>query len=382
MKHYNVIIIGAGASGCMCALTTKNKSVAIIDCGKTIAKKIMVTGNGRCNLTNMEASSKFYNANIDKYLNKFNVHDTLEFFESFGLETYADDEGRVYPISNSAKSVVDVINMNLSKKIDFISEQKVQTIQKNNDLFIVKTDKDEYSCKKLVISTGGNALKSQIEALGVACSEFIPSLVALKCKNCKDLNGVKVSNVKVSAKNKCGETKAEIGEILFKDNGLSGIVIFNISTLFARKNNWNGKIQIDLLPQISLNELIMKLEKRKQLNVNIDKIFVGMFANALANEIFIQSRINTNGKTLSLSDENIIKLAKTIKNLTFECESFYDNNQVYSGGVVLKDLNDNLMSKKVPNLYFTGEVIDVDGECGGFNLQWAWTSGHIVGECL
>lgn len=382
MKNYDAIIIGGGASGCMAAIVTKNKNVAIMDSAKTLAKKIMVTGNGRCNLTNTNMNSTYFNQNIDKYLEQFDQTKTLELFEGMGLETYADEEGRVYPISNSAKSVVDVIISKLNNKVDAILEQKVIDIQKTQNGFVVTTDKDKYNAKKVVIACGGNALVDIVKNLGVEVKPFVPSLVALKCKDVKDLNGVKASNAKVTATNADGLSRSEIGEVLFKDGGLSGIVVFNLSTIFSRTNNFSGKINIDLMPNFSEEQVVEKLAKRKSLNVNLDKMFIGMFVNSLANEIFRQCKINTNIKSNNLTEKELTLLAKTIKNLSYNVIGSYDNNQVFSGGVKCADLDNKLMHKQIPGLYFTGEICDIDGVCGGYNLQWAWTSGKIVGDSL
>lgn len=382
MKHYEVIIIGCGASGAMCALKCKHKNIAIIDANIKPVKKILVTGNGRCNLTNINLTSKNYNINIDKFLNEFGVNKTLEFFNTLGLETYSDEEGRVYPISNSAKSVVDVLANNLNKCANLILGQQVVSIKKDNNLFIVKTNAEEFSCKKLVIATGGNSIKNILDNLQIKYKAFVPSLVALKSDRIKDLNGIKVSDVLVTAINSLGQSKSEKGEVLFKEGGLSGIVIFNLSSLFSRVNNFNGKIIIDLLPEISLENLIKKLNQRKKLNVKLDKFFVGFFQNAVANEILKQSQIDTNINSLKLSDTQVKCLAKTIKNLNFSVDGCFDNNQIFSGGIEIENLNENLSSKQINNLFFTGEVCNVDGDCGGYNLQWAWTSGSIVGENL
>ena len=382
MKHYKVIIIGAGASGVMCALQTKQKDIAIIDKNTKPLKKVLVTGNGRCNLTNLNLTSKNYNQNIDKFLLKFNEKNTLKFFEEIGLETFADEENRVYPISNSSKSVTDVLMQKLNNKADLILGQSVEDVEKTQNGFVVKTDIESFSCEKLVVSTGGNNVENILKNLNIKYKNFYPSLVALKSKDVKDLNGVKVSNVLVSATNNKGETKKEKGEVLFKDGGLSGIVIFNLSSIFARNCNFKGLIKIDLLPDLSRNQLVEKLEKRKSLNVNLDKFFVGMFQNSIANEIFKQTKINTNINSQKLNNEQISLLVNTIKNLKFEVYDCFDNNQIHSGGVSLSSLDENLMSKQINNLYFTGEVCDVDGDCGGFNLQWAWTSGFIVGDNL
>lgn len=382
MKTYEIIIIGCGASGIMCALTCKDKKVAIIDSNLKPAKKVLATGNGRCNLTNVNLTSENYNKNIDKYLNLFNVEKTLNLFNLLGLEIFSDEEGRVYPISNSSKSVVDVLVNSLDKNTQLFLGQTVIDIEKIDGSFVVKTDKEVFSCKKLVVASGGNSLLNVLEKLNIKHNPFVPSLVALKSDNIKDLNGIKLSGVKVTVTNFLGKSKSEKGEVLFKDSGLSGIVIFNLSSLFSRVQNFKGKAVIDLLPNLTKEQLTEKLEKRKNLNVAVDKFFVGFFQNAIANEIFKQCKINTNINSKDLTKEQILKIADVIKNLQFNIVGSYDNNQIYSGGVELESLTNSLMSKQIDNLYFCGEVCNVDGVCGGYNLQWAWTSGHIVGESL
>lgn len=381
MKKYNVVIIGAGASGCMCALTTKNSSVAIIDNNHIVAKKILVTGNGKCNLTNLNTNSSKYNVNIDKYLNKFGVNNTLNFFKTLGLETYADDMGRVYPISNSAKSVLDVLEYNVNNKVDVYLNSPVTNIVNTNNFFEIHTESEVFIANKLVIATGGNSVTNMLLNLNVQFDTFTPSLVALKTNSTKLLNNVRLSNVKVTAS--CnGKSVTDYGEVLFKESGVSGIVIFNLSTMFSRINNFNGKVSIDILPNINKTDLFNMLLERKSLNVVTSKFFVGLFQNQVAEEIFKQAKINTNINCNKLTTKDINSLVDAIKNLTFIVNGYYNNNQVYSGGVNLNLLTDNLEYINIPNLYFTGEICNVDGECGGYNLQWAWTSGNIVGEVL
>ena len=375
---FDAIIVGGGASGMMCACAAKGKKIAIVDSATKPAKKIMVTGNGRCNLTNLEISSDAYNQNIDRFLKKFGKEETSKFFDGLGLVTYADDEGRVYPLSNSAKSVVDVLEYG-AKGTSFFLGEKIEKIEKANGQFCVVANGKTLRAKKLIIATGGNSA-DVLDMLGVTYKKFVPSLVSLESKGTRDLNGVRVSNVLVTAKNSFGETKSERGEILFRENGLSGIVVFNLSTLFSRRDNFVGSVSIDLLPDMDKKSVENLIKKRTILETSLDKIFVGMFSNAVANEIFKQTKINTNTPCVTLRDADISLLANAIKGLQFEVCGHLDNNQVHSGGVPLDDLDENLMHEKVSGLYFVGEVCDVDGVCGGYNLQWAWTSGHIVGE--
>ena len=377
---FDVIILGAGASGMMCASTIKGKKVAVVDQAKNAAKKIMATGNGRCNLGNNSISSKFYNRNIDSFLKQFSEIETAKFFSDLGLVTYVDDEGRIYPISNSAKSVMDILEYG-ARKASFFLGERIKNIKKEGTSFVVNLETKIITSPKIVVATGGGSGEI-LKMLKVPYKEFVPSLVSLKSKQTRDLNGTRVSNVLVKATNAFGKTRSEKGEVLFRENGLSGIVIFNLSTLYARSGRFVGKVEIDLLPDVSEKGLKEILQKRKSLESRLDKFFVGMFANSVANEIFKQSKLNTNAPCATLKENEILILAKTIKNMQFNVCGALDNNQVFSGGVPLEDLDENLMHKNLQGAYFVGEICDVDGVCGGYNLQWAWTSGHIVGERL
>ena len=375
---FDVIILGAGASGMMCASTIKRKKVAVVDQAKNAAKKIMVTGNGRCNLGNNSISSKFYNRNIDSFLKQFSEIETAKFFSDLGLVTYVDDEGRIYPISNSAKSVMDILEYG-ARKASFFLGERIKNIKREGTSFVVNLETKIITSPKIVVATGGGS-DEILKMLKVPYKEFVPSLVSLKSKQTRDLNGTRVSNVLVKATNAFGKTRSEKGEVLFRENGLSGIVIFNLSTLYARSGRFEGKVEIDLLPDLSEQTLKDILRKRKSLEARLDKFFVGMFANSVANEIFKQSKLNTNAPCATLKENEILILANTIKNMQFNVCGVLDNNQVFSGGVPLEDLDENLMHKNLQGVYFVGEICDVDGVCGGYNLQWAWTSGHIVGE--
>lgn len=389
MKNFDIAILGNGASGCMCAMVAgdSKKSIALIDKNKTPAKKLMATGNGRCNLTNSNcvSSKKFFNQNIDNFLTRFSVSDTLTFFENLGLMHYSDNEGRVYPISNNAKSVVDVISNKLKKmkNISFFNENTVEKIEKEGEKFKIHLNDEIIFAEKVVIATGGNCTHL-IENLGVNTRKASPSLCALKTeKKIKILNNIKISNVKVTAKSEKSKKEfSEIGEVLFKENGLSGIVVFNASTMFARENSFLGEISIDLMPSINLETLKELLSNRRTLDVKISNFFDGMFINNIGYYLLEQCHINEDRTSLKLTDEEITKLANTIKSLKFKIIDSLENNQVFSGGALIEGLTENLECKNCKNLFISGEACDIDGQCGGFNLQWAWTSGYTIGEYL
>ena len=383
MKEYDVIVIGCGASGSIASIfaSKKYKKILIIDKNSKPLKKLLVTGNGRCNLTNINVNSVFYNQDIDSYLSKFPVSKTLNFFKSIGLETYFDEEGRVYPITNSAKSVVDVLYNAMNKnKIEVTLDEEVIDILQKDNKYLIKTTKNEYFSQKVIIASGGQSLFDIISKFKINMRKTSPSLVSLKTENTKNLSGIRLSPMVVKAINSQGQEKQECGEILFKDSGISGICIFNISTLFSRINDFKGSLCLDLLPNLSHEELYNLLIERKKLDVKVNKFFEGLFVNSIAYEILNKLKINENKSSLKLTDNELKSMIEIIKNFKFNVLDCYDNNQVFSGGVKLSELTENLEAKNTKGLYFCGEICDVDGECGGFNLQWAWTSGFIVGN--
>lgn len=294
--------------------------------------------------------------------------------------TYNDNEGRVYPLSNSAKSVIDVIGNAINKKnISTFLEHEIMSITYKGKKFYIETNKENFECEKLVVATGGNSLNEFLDLYKIKHREIHPSLCALKTTSTRNLENVRISDVEITLENG-SDKKIERGEILFKDSGISGISIFNLSTLLARKGDYSGKLIIDLLPFLSENELYDLLVARKNLNVKISNFFDGLFVNQIAYEILNRSKVDENRSSIKLSEKEIQSFVKIIKHLDFAIKGFYNNNQVYSGGVELDALTDDLECKNIENLYFCGEICDVDGECGGFNLQWAWTSGFIVGS--
>ena len=373
-KKNKIAIIGGGASALVASIfASKNNDVTIF-CENSLGKKLLVTGNGRCNLTNMGGFDVAYNTDVKSYLSRFNNLDTIEFFNSLGLEVYHDDEGRVYPLSNSAQSVVDVLNTKI---------QKLGVKVQKEDVFDVKIGKkilinNNFEFDKVIVASGSEA--SALDLFNVEYKKFSPSLVALVTKqNTKRLSGIRLSDVKVTLKID-GKEYVEYGEVLFKDNGLSGICIFNLSSYLARRGEYNGKIVIDMLPKQTINETTKMLTNRTRLGYKTFGEFMqGLFNNQVNKFVLWQSGLEESD---SLTQEKIEILAKTIKSLSFDIVDNYGNNQVKSGGISLDDLTQNLEHKNLHGVYFVGELCDVDGLCGGYNLQWAFASGKIAGESI
>ena len=374
-----VAIVGGGPSGILCAIIASKKYDVTIFCNQEkLGKKILVTGNGKCNLTNLYNFDKAYNREISNYLKSFDNIKTIKFFEEIGLLTYADEDGRIYPISNTANSVLDVlINQVCKNNINVMTNQTVLNVLKKNDGFVIQTQLQEYNFDKVVIAVGSQ--DSLLKQMGISYNSFSPSLVALKTKeDTFSLSGMRLSNVKAILKGEVNHE--EYGEVLFKENGLSGICIFNLSAYLARQKNYNSIICLDLLPNLSNDKLKEIFIKRLNKNYTNSKEFMqGLFSEKINSYILKNCAIKNNEK---ITKKDIEKIINTIKNLTFNIVGHYQNNQVNSGGVDLNNLTNTLEYKYVKNLYFIGEVVDVDGICGGYNLQWSWTSAVIAGEAL
>lgn len=380
MEKYEVIIIGAGASGIMCALNTPKKTL-LLEASDRIGKKILATGNGKCNITNDIVDARYYNTPlVDKYLKKFDSAQTLKYFESLGVHTYADQEGRRYPLSNSANTVLDLMlrALGLKQNVKTIVNTVPLAVAKTQDGFTVTTQTQTYVCKHLIIATGGNSGTRYLDNLNVKYRSFQPSLMGLKTTRNKGLAGVRVSNVCVKFND-----FYELGEILFKEDGISGIVIFNLSAHLARNKIKSGKIGIDLLSNISHKDFATMVQTSIKRNPDycLVDIVEGFLHKSLARNVL--ERLSLDKKMAQESTtEDIENLVEVVKNFVVDFVGYADNNQVHTGGVDLSDLDENLQCKRIKNLYFTGEVVNVDGVCGGYNLQWAWTSGKIVGEYL
>lgn len=383
MKSYDILVLGGGASGSICAIQVKslnkNKNIAIIDNQNRIAKKLLVTGNGRCNITFENMINKAYNQSIDTFLNKFSNLDLINYFKNLGLVCFCE-EGRYYPLSNSAKSVVEVVENAMNNlKIPIFLEHEILNISKTGKKFKVVTSKETFVCNTLVYALGKS--DKLLKNFNLKNRRSFPSLVALKTQeNLQNLQNIKVSNVQVTAYLNNGESDSEYGEVLFKEHGISGVCIFNLSALFARNQVKNGFISIDLMPNHSKQSLEkLLLERKDNLSVTINHFLDGIMVRPLNYYLLNKFKLQEEMPCATLSKSDISNMANTIKNLKFEVTDFYQNNQVFSGGIGLDNLDKNLQCKKYPNLYVIGESVDVDGKCGGFNLQWAWTSGFIVG---
>ncbi|MCR5652431.1 MAG: aminoacetone oxidase family FAD-binding enzyme [Ruminococcus sp.] len=399
----NIIIVGGGASGMFAAIKAKENNpqnnVTILEAQSRVGRKLLSTGNGRCNLSNIGCSKSCYHGSFRKYIDTVydicSVDRVLKEFSTLGLITIVEDEGRVYPISNHAGAVLDVLRFRLESlgvKVD--CDTRVNDISKNNNVFEVTTNNGVYNCDKLIVCSGSCAspkLGSDsgvlriLKNLGHCVTPLSPALCPIRVKSnlLTSLKGVRVFG-KVSLCDNESLIKEEYGEIQFTDNSLSGICVFNLSSVLKKAKR--PVISIDLLPYSDKKYIIKTLYKHKVLfgDMPIENLFTGIFVKKLGIAALKQAGITSfSRKTISITDEEVTAVAEVIKGWRFTAlkSNDFTHAQVVSGGVAGGEINPYSMeSTIIKNLYICGEVIDIDGDCGGYNLQFAFASGIIAGE--
>lgn len=407
MIHHDLIVIGGGASGLSAAITAKDFGidVAIIESTDRIGKKILTTGNGRCNISNNTISypfSSYHSENtgfFSNVLSAINVDDTKDFFLSLGLPIVELQNGKMYPKSLQASSVVDLLKLALEdRNIPLYTNCKVKDIHKQNIFKISTSNEDNnlFTCNKLILACGGkSAIKTGSDgsgymlakSLGHSIIETIPGIVQLKLDNSylKSISGVKFDGYATLLVND-QPTRKEFGEILFTDYGISGPPILQISGYASKALSKMNKVEIlvDMMPDQSIDEIEDFFEGHFAVFGHrpiIDSL-IGIVNKKLIPTILKESRIkNLHSSCYDLQWDDKKRLINILKNWKFKCigTNGFNQAQVTIGGVNTKEINEKtLESKLVKNLYFCGEILDVDGDCGGFNLQWAWSSGQFV----
>ncbi len=399
----DIVIVGGGASGLMAAIVAarRGRSVSILEYKERVGKKILATGNGRCNYTNSYMNiSCFRSDNINfasSVLEDFSYNDTINFFMDLGIYP-RDINGYIYPNSQQALAVREVLELEtVYLGVDIICDTKVEHIKKNTDHFVLMTNHGDYKAKKVVIATGGSASKNLgsdgsgfklAKELGHKIIKPLPALVQLRTddSNFKMIAGVRSqAYIELYIDDKLAST--ESGELQFTQYGVSGIPVFQISRYASKALDKSKKVslKIDLLHDLDWKATMDLLEKRILINTykNIEEIFYGLFNNKFILYILKKSGIYSKLEAKKISKGQLISLVNMIKN--FEVNIIetnpFDSAQVTCGGIDTTQVSKRTMeSKLVAGLYFSGEILDVDGTCGGYNLQWAWSSGFLAGS--
>ena len=393
-------IIGGGASGMAAALAAAENpqnQVLLLERQQRVGRKLQATGNGRCNLTNLHALEGGYHGEdreFSKYaLERFSPAETLKWFEHLGLVTVAEATGRVYPFSDQANSVVDILRFALDKpNIRLETGVEVQKVKREEAGFRLETTQGVFCCQRLIIACGGLAGTKLggsmsgyklLRSFGHRCTRLRPTLVQIKT-DWPGITALKGVRAQCKAEITCDGVfwSGSVGEIQFTEWGLSGPVMFEISRdVCQKKGNW--VCTLDLLPQLQVDAVVSLLEARRETQLPAGELFTGILHNRLGRVLTQECGIASNRRISELSLQELSLAAKTAKSFPVHLTEALgmDSAQVTAGGIATEEFdNTTLESRLVPGLYACGEVLDVDGDCGGYNLQWAWSSGRLAGQ--
>lgn len=401
-----IVIIGGGAAGLMAAIeiSRRGKKALVLERKDRILKKVLVTGNGRCNITNVGAGIANYFSigkgieGIEGILDDFGPRKTMDFFEELGIVCNEEGRGKVYPLSGQAASVVDALRFEAERLgVQFITDFYVRRIEKDGFKFrIYSEDKRTVTSNRVLLATGGQSYPELgsngsgyelARSLGHEITGLSPSIVQLKTEKSKvrGLQGIKL-DTDVTAFGNGERICTYDGELLFTDYGVSGNVIFNIS--FVVPLYEKVELEIDFMPKFDYSELFEMLKRRKKIlsHLTMENYFNGMINKKLGQFLCKMSGIEKLSKNIGdLNENEIRRICQLLKKYRVEIidTNGFKNAQVTAGGVALDEVNlETLESQKVKGLYFAGEILDVYGECGGYNLQWAWASGIRVGKMI
>jgi predicted Rossmann fold flavoprotein len=388
-------IIGGGASGMAAALTAAQNSDALVllfERQARLGRKLQATGNGRCNLSNIHAGVGGYHGQqpdfVKPAMSRFDPEETLQWFRSMGLFTVSEPSGRVYPYSDQANSVVDVLRFALEKtNIRVNTGAEIGKIRKEGNGFSV----DGEYCDRLIVACGGLAGSKLggtmsgyqlLRSMGHRMTKLRPALVQLKSSwsAVAALKGVR-ANCHAAIYHDGSLHSQSTGEIQFTEYGISGPVIFEISR-DACQGAGSWVCQLDLLPEISEETLYAELRRRTGTVLPTQELLTGILHNRLGRVVSKAAGLSLNGAAADLTQQELQAVCTAVKSFEVPLTEpmGMDSAQVTAGGILTEDFDPCTMeSKLVPGLYACGEVLDIDGDCGGYNLQWAWSSGRCAG---
>lgn len=400
MKQSTLTIIGGGASGMAAAITAARMGsrVLLIEQKDKPGKKILSTGNGRCNFTNLNIGPDYFRGDdtsiTEIVMEEFGVLQTLQFFGSMGLLS-RDRDGYVYPRSNQASAVQSVMLMELRKLgVNILTGTKALSAKHHNHKFTVKTDHGQYDSDTLILACGGKAapvLGSDgsgyllAQSFGHTLSPVVPALTALKADGFKKASGVR-TDATVTAVIDGKPAASDTGELQITNYGISGIPVFQISRYVAKAllNGQRSEVEIDYFPQMDEEDFKTFLIDRKVLHSQktIEEFLIGIFPLKLIEMLLLKSRISKSKTVSALSDKEWTDLIQKCRRerVKITGTNSFDQAQVCAGGIRTAEVWPNTMeSRLIEGLYLTGELLDIDGCCGGYNLQWAWSTGCLAG---
>ena len=389
-------IIGAGASGMAAALAAaenRENQVLLFERQARVGRKLQATGNGRCNLSNLHADKGGFHGDAAGFasyaLESFGPRAVLDWFGSLGLLTVAEPSGRVYPYSDQANSVVDVLRFGLEREnIRLLTGCEVSRVRPCEGGFTVEAEQSHF-CHRVIVACGGLAGTKLggsmagyklLRQLGHHCTRLRPALVQLKADwaALPALKGVR-ANCRATVLRDGREFAQSTGELQLTEYGLSGPVIFEISRdVCQEKGDW--RCRLDFLPQMEEGQLLALLKGRRE-NLPVEELLTGILHNRLG-RVLARGAGARDGLVGDLTDKQLLAVCRAVKGfeVTLTEPLGMDSAQVTAGGILTEEFDPTTMESRLqPGLYACGEVLDIDGDCGGYNLQWAWSSGRLAG---
>ncbi len=406
-QSYDLAIVGGGAAGLMAAIAAAQEAegnrrkikIVVLEGNSRIGKKLLATGNGRCNLTNLLVSKEHYHGDVsclDLMLKEYTPQHILARFESLGLLCREREEGRVYPYSLQASAVLDVLRYQLDRYgIEIVCDFTVTKIQRDAKRFVLASAQDGICAERVILATGGMAYPQLgangsgykvIESLGHRIVKPYPALVQLKTdpKRAKPLKGAR-NSAEAALLINGKQVKTVSGEVQFTENGLSGICIFELSRVAGENLPLQRvEVSLDLMPEYSEQQIFLFLKNRKQglQTLPTAELLSGMVNKLVGAEIIRQTLPHSPKLARELQLKELSAVANAVKNFIFPVTGTlsWKDAQVTAGGVSLSEVDENLQSEFCPGLYLAGELCNIDGDCGGYNLHWAWSSGIQAGR--
>lgn len=399
--HYDILVVGGGAAGFFTAINIAENNaklkIAILERGQEVLTKVRVSGGGRCNVTHAcfipNELAKFYprgEKELRGPFHQFCSGDTIEWFDKRGVELKIEEDGRMFPVSDSSQTIIDCFwSLAKKHKIEVLTGQSAQSIFKTETLWKIDTNHNQFSCAKLIMTTGSNPkIWEMLKNLGHSIVDPVPSLFTFNIKDnrIKELMGV---SALASVKVKNSKLKAS-GPLLITHWGMSGPGILRLSAWGARElaeRNYQFAIEVNWLNDWSFEETESQL---KELKLEHSKKAVSKkspfdFPNRLWEKLVLASGISAETKWADLSKKQLIDLTNQLTNAQFQVngKSTFKEEFVTAGGIDLREINFKTMESKIfPNLYFAGEIVNIDAITGGFNFQNAWTSGYILAKAI
>lgn len=405
MARKSIAVIGGGASGIMAAIAAANHGaqVTLYERNEQIGKKLLATGNGKCNFSNRQLSTDNYYGGdrnlISHILEQFDGDAVVAFFEDAGM-LVKEKNGYLYPATQQAVTVLEILCMQLSKeRVSIRLGQKVSRVIPDDvtDKLLIRVGKMEEIYDRVIITCGGYAAPKTgsdgtgcylAKELGHKIEPVVPALVQLRCGEnyMKEIAGVRAdARIKLLVDGK--EIASETGELQLTDYGISGIVVFQISRIaaYALQENKKVSVHINFLPDFTEEEFAIRMDKRlhnAQDDQTVEDFFTGMLNKKLLRLFIRLAGLKETEKYKFAEPKKLQKVFALCSQLplTITATNSFDNAQTTAGGVSLLEVTSTLESMLHKGIYFAGEVLDVDGKCGGYNLQWAWASGYVAGS--